>query len=75
LGFTQRQIQVSRAHISEDRYRRKQLPMSIKTLGDLIQIKRYEKCLTPWKLKAKLNFKLTHYPCRVAACFWCMLVA
>ena len=36
-------------------YRRKPLPTSIKTLGDLIQIKRYEKRLTLWRLAHKMG--------------------
>jgi DNA-binding transcriptional regulator YiaG len=55
LGIAQRQIQVSRAHVPPTCYRRKPLPTSIKTLGDLIQIKRYEKCFTLWQLALKMG--------------------
>ena len=55
LGIAQRQIRVSRAHIPVHTYRRKPLPTSIKTLGDLIQIKRYEKRLTLWQLAQKMG--------------------
>jgi ribosome-binding protein aMBF1 (putative translation factor) len=55
LGIAQRQIRVSRAHIPSYTYRRKPLPTSIKTLGDLIQIKRYEKRLTLWQLAQKMG--------------------
>jgi ribosome-binding protein aMBF1 (putative translation factor) len=55
LGIAQKQIRTSRAHISTDRYRRKPLPTSIKTLGDLIQIKRFEKRLTLWQLAQKMG--------------------
>jgi len=55
LGIAQRQIRVSRAHISTDRYRRKSLPTSIKTLGDLIQIKRFEKRLTLWQVAQRMG--------------------
>jgi len=44
LGIAQRQIRVSHAHIPVNRQRRKPLPMSIQSLADLIQAKRYEKC-------------------------------
>jgi DNA-binding transcriptional regulator YiaG len=53
LGIAHRQIRVSRAHIPTDRDRRKPLPTNIKTLGDLIQIKRYEKRITLWQLALK----------------------
>jgi ribosome-binding protein aMBF1 (putative translation factor) len=55
LGIAQRQIRVSRAHVPAVCYRRKPLPTSIKTLGDLIQIKRYEKRLTVWQLALKMG--------------------
>jgi len=55
LGIAQRQIRASRVHIPTDRYRRKSLPTSIKTLGDLIQIKRYEKRLTLWEVAQRMG--------------------
>jgi hypothetical protein len=50
LGIAQRTIQVSRTHIPAIRTFRKSLSSSIQALGDLIQIKRYEKKLTLWRL-------------------------
>lgn len=55
LGIAQRTIQVSCTHIPSDRKPRKSLPASIKMLGDLIQIKRYEKKLTLWQLAQKMG--------------------
>ena len=55
LAFAQRQIRASRAHIPLNRHRRKQLPSVIKTLGDYIQAKRYEKGLHPYQVAAKLG--------------------
>ena len=55
MGIAQRQIRVSRAQIPTDRYRRKPLPTNIKTIGDLIQIKRYEKRLRLWQLAQKMG--------------------
>jgi ribosome-binding protein aMBF1 (putative translation factor) len=55
LAFTQRQIRVSRAHIPLNRNRRKQIPMVIKTLGDYIQAKRYEKGLHPYQVAGKMG--------------------
>jgi DNA-binding transcriptional regulator YiaG len=55
LAFGQRQIRVSRAHIPLNRHRRKQLPSAIRTLGDYIQAKRYEKGLHPYQVAGKLG--------------------
>jgi hypothetical protein len=55
LGITQRQIRVSRGHIPTNRQPRKSLPTSILTLGDLIQVKRYEKKLTLRQLAPKMG--------------------
>jgi len=55
LGIAQRQIRTSRAHVPPICHRRKPLPTSIQTLGDLIQIKRYEKRLTVWQLALKMG--------------------
>ena len=55
LGIAQRTIRVSRAHIPTDRQPRKPLPLSIQTLGDLIQVKRYEKNLTLRQLAQKMG--------------------
>ena len=46
LGIAQRQVRVSRAHIRVPRIPRKSLPTSMKTFGDLLHIKRYERHLT-----------------------------
>jgi DNA-binding transcriptional regulator YiaG len=55
LGIAQRTIRVLRAHIPAPKTRPKSLPTSIQTLGDLIQVKRYEKRLTLWKLAQKMG--------------------
>jgi DNA-binding transcriptional regulator YiaG len=55
LGIAQRQVQVSRMHIPAKRQHRKPLPTSIQTLGDLIQVKRYEKRLTLGQLAQKMG--------------------
>ena len=55
LAFTQRQIRVSRAHIPLNRNRRKQIPTVIRTLGDYIQAKRYEKGLHPYQVAGKMG--------------------
>jgi len=54
-SIAQRQIRVSRAHIPAYCYRRKALPTSIKTLGNLIQIKRHERRLPVWQLALKMG--------------------
>jgi DNA-binding transcriptional regulator YiaG len=46
---------VSRTDIPGARIYRKPLPTSIKTIGDLIQIRRYEKRLTLWQLAQKMG--------------------
>ena len=55
MGIAQRQIRVSRTHIPTPRIQRKPLPTSIQTLGDLIQVKRYEKRITLWQLAQKMG--------------------
>jgi DNA-binding transcriptional regulator YiaG len=55
LGIAHRQIRVSRTHIPAPKIHRKPLPTSIQTIGDLIQIKRYEKKLTLWQLAQKMG--------------------
>jgi ribosome-binding protein aMBF1 (putative translation factor) len=55
LGIAQRTIRVSRSYISTNRKPRKSLPKSVQTLGDLIQIKRYEKRFTLWRLAQKMG--------------------
>jgi ribosome-binding protein aMBF1 (putative translation factor) len=57
LAFTQLQIRVSRAHIPLNRHRRKHIPTVIKTLGDYIQAKRYEKGLHPYQLAGKMGIE------------------
>ena len=55
MAYAQRHIRVSRAHIPPICHRRKPLPKSIKTLGDLIHIKRYEKRLTLGQIARKMG--------------------
>ena len=50
MGITDRQIIVSRKHIPGKRCPRKSFPTTPKSLGDLIQIKRVEKKLSPTEL-------------------------
>ena len=57
MAFAQRQIRVSRAHIPLNRNRRKQIPTVIKTLGDYIQAKRYEKGLHPYQVAGKMGIE------------------
>jgi hypothetical protein len=57
LAFTQRQIRVSRVHISLNRNRRKQIPTVIKTSGDYIQVKRYEKGPHPYQIAGKMEIE------------------
>jgi ribosome-binding protein aMBF1 (putative translation factor) len=59
LGIAQRQMRVSRVHIPAVWNRRKSLPTCIQTLGDLIQIKRYEKRLTVGQLAEKMGIAQT----------------
>ena len=55
LGIAQRTIRVFCTHIPTNRQLRKPLPTSIQTLGDLIQVKRYEKRLTLPQLAEKMG--------------------
>jgi ribosome-binding protein aMBF1 (putative translation factor) len=55
LAFTQRQLRASRAHIPPNRNRRKHIPTIIKTTGDYIQAKRYEKGLHPYQVVGKMG--------------------
>jgi DNA-binding transcriptional regulator YiaG len=55
LGIAQRKITVSRGHIPTNRHPRKALPKAPKTLGDHIQVKRFEKGLTRSKLARMLE--------------------
>jgi ribosome-binding protein aMBF1 (putative translation factor) len=57
LAFAQRQIHVSRAHIPPNRNRRKHIPTVIKTPGDYILAKRYEKRLHPYQLAGKMGIE------------------
>ena len=57
LAFAQRQIRVSRAHITPNRNRRKHIPTVIKTPGDYIQAKRYEKGLHPYQVAGKMGIE------------------
>ena len=57
MAFTQRQIRVSRAHIPLNRQRRKHIPTVIKTLGDYIQAKRYEKGLHRYQIGGKMGIE------------------
>ena len=53
LGIAQRQTSISFSPKTRKRNNVKALPASIKTIGDLIQVKRHEKNLTPGHLAAK----------------------
>jgi ribosome-binding protein aMBF1 (putative translation factor) len=55
LGFTQRQIRVSRSHIPTYRNPRKLFPTTLKTPGDHIKAKRFEKGLLQSELAEKLG--------------------
>jgi ribosome-binding protein aMBF1 (putative translation factor) len=55
LGIAQRQIRIKYAQKSRKGKQSKPLPTSIKTIGDLIQVKRMEKKLTPGHLAAKMG--------------------
>jgi ribosome-binding protein aMBF1 (putative translation factor) len=55
LGIAQRQIRLKYAQKSRKQQRSKPLPTNINTLGDLIQVKRMEKNLTPSHLAAKMG--------------------
>jgi ribosome-binding protein aMBF1 (putative translation factor) len=57
LAFAQRKIRVSRAHIPLNRHHRKQIPTVIKTTGDYIQAKRYEKGLHPYQIAGKMGIE------------------
>jgi len=55
LGFAQRQICASRVHIPLNHHKRKPIPTTIKTLGDYIQAKRYEKGLHLHQVAGKMG--------------------
>jgi ribosome-binding protein aMBF1 (putative translation factor) len=55
LGIAQRQIRINYAQNQRKRKQPKRLPTSIKTIGDLIQVKRIEKNLSPCHLAAKMG--------------------
>jgi ribosome-binding protein aMBF1 (putative translation factor) len=55
LGIAQRQIRLKYAQKSRKQQRSKPLPTNINTLGDLIQVKRMEKNLSPGHLAAKMG--------------------
>jgi ribosome-binding protein aMBF1 (putative translation factor) len=55
LGIAQRQIRIKYAQNPRKQQWSKPLPASINTLGDLIQVKRMEKNLTPGHLAAKMG--------------------
>jgi DNA-binding transcriptional regulator YiaG len=59
LGIAQRQVRVSRAHIPSQRNHCKPLPTNVKTLGDQIKIKRYEKKITLQQLASKMGIRQT----------------
>jgi ribosome-binding protein aMBF1 (putative translation factor) len=59
LGIAQRQISINYAQKSRKQQRSKPLPASIQTIGDLIQVKRMEKNLTPGHLAAKMGIATT----------------
>ena len=55
MGIAQRQIRIKYTQNPRKRKQAKPLPESIKTIGDLIQVKRHEKNLTPGHLAAKMG--------------------
>jgi ribosome-binding protein aMBF1 (putative translation factor) len=55
LGIAQRQIRIKYAQKSRNQKQPKPLPASINTLGDLIQVKRTAKNLTPGHLALKMG--------------------
>jgi DNA-binding transcriptional regulator YiaG len=59
LGIEQSQIRVFCAHIPAIHNERKSLPTSIQTLGDSIQMRRYEKRITLPQLAEKMGIAQT----------------
>lgn len=55
MGIGQRSIRTSRAHISTERINKKVFPATLKTLGDHIRLKRFEKGLLQAEMAAKLG--------------------
>jgi ribosome-binding protein aMBF1 (putative translation factor) len=55
LGITQRTIRASRSHIPANRRTWKAFPTTVKTLGDHIKAKRFEKGLHQRELAEKLS--------------------
>jgi ribosome-binding protein aMBF1 (putative translation factor) len=55
LSIAQRQISIEFSHTARKQKNAKPLPASIKTIGDLIQVKRHEKNLTLGHLAAKMG--------------------
>jgi ribosome-binding protein aMBF1 (putative translation factor) len=55
LGITQRTIRASRSHIPSNRRAWKAFPTTLKTLGDCIKAKRFEKGLLQRELAEKLG--------------------
>jgi DNA-binding transcriptional regulator YiaG len=55
LGIAQRQISIKFSQKTREQNNAKPMPASIKTIGDLIQVKRQEKNLTPGHLAAKMG--------------------
>ena len=55
MGIAQRQIRIKFSHKLRKCQKSKSLPASIKTLGDLIHVKRQEKNLSPCHLAAKMG--------------------
>ena len=55
LGISQRQIRIDYAQKMRKRRQLKPLPASVKTLGDLIQVKRHEKNLTSCHVALKMG--------------------
>ena len=58
LGIAQRKIRASRGHIGTNRRPRKSLPTTVKTLGDRIQVCRYEKGLLQSELAEKMGITI-----------------
>jgi ribosome-binding protein aMBF1 (putative translation factor) len=55
LGIAQRQIRIKFSHNARKQQRHKPLPITIKTIGDWIQVKQMEKNLSAYHLAAKMG--------------------
>jgi ribosome-binding protein aMBF1 (putative translation factor) len=59
LGIAQRQIRLSSSHFEKIRRSRKAFPTTVKTLGDFIQAKRFEKGLCQSELAERLGVPIS----------------